>query len=165
MSGDGMMESVTLATTSTTPARRGAARGQLAQRRRKSYKTLGGKGSLPEYLEAAEVKDLMRYAPHGACRTAHADPVARRSARLGGPGARGPRPAARHRPPDASGPARQGPAHPHRSGPSRSSRPRCGQATRLRRTSCRSRDNAPDWSQLPEVRRPVWVRLPLSSGP
>ena len=60
------MESVTLATTGTSPARRGAARGRYPKGGGRLQN--GGKGNLPEYLEAAEVEDLMRYAPHNDCR-------------------------------------------------------------------------------------------------
>ena len=61
------MESVALATASTRPARRAAGRG-LHPKDRAMRQKPRGKGSLPEYLEAAEVEDLIRQAPHAAAR-------------------------------------------------------------------------------------------------
>ena len=61
------METVALATAETRPARKARGRGLHAKDRSMRQKPRG-KGSLPEYLEAAEVEDLIRQAPHAAAR-------------------------------------------------------------------------------------------------
>ena len=158
------MESVTLATTSTTPARRGAARGRYPKGGGR-LQNPGGKGNLPEYLEAAEVEDLRRYAPHNDCRilmliqwraglrVSEALALEARDLQLDTD-----RPTLRVRRGKGQR-TRIVPVHPGARGRAADKRLDYGEpraeagTTRLIGVNSR------------EVRRPVWVRLPLSSGP
>ena len=80
------MESVALATAETRPARRASGRGLHTKDRAMRQKPRG-KGSLPEYLEAAEVEDLIRQAHHlavpgaplGFCEVVDAAPTAKKN--------------------------------------------------------------------------------------